>query len=391
MPKITPTIVCLKTKKGLYLKNNFVRRDNNLYYAIMKFWCTIIFIFVVALFAEEREWLSDALLGEPFTVRSLDAGVAPRYHATLVHYPFVSVNQAASAAGSDSVSAGESRVSKASILYIHGFNDYFFQRELAQKMDSAGYSFYAIDLHKYGRSRREGETLGELRDISEYYPELDSAVAVIHRIEGESAPLVVMGHSTGGLIACLYAADRRNGAGIAAIVLNSPFFEMNYIWPVRRLAVPLLSAIGSRFPNVGIPRGKNINYDRSLLRNYDGEWMYDTLLKVPGSLPVDLGWIRAIHQGHERIQQGLHLVSPVLVMHSGCSFQDDDWSEEYTRCDAVLDVDHIREYGAHLGENVRLERIEGGLHDLVLSHEPARDNVYKTMFDFLDDSLTTHH
>ena len=200
-----------------------------------------------------------------------------------------------------------------------------------------------------------------------------------------------MGHSTGGLIASLYAADRRNGAGIAAIVLNSPFFEMNYIWPVRRLAVPLLSAIGSRFPNVGIPRGKNINYDRSLLRNYDGEWMYDTLLKVPGSLPVDLGWIRAIHQGHERIQQGLHLVSPVLVMHSGCSFQDDDWSEEYTHCDAVLDVDHIREYGAHLGENVRLERIEGGLHDLVLSHEPARDNVYKTMFDFLDDSLTTHH
>lgn len=63
MPKITPTIVCLKTKKGLYLKNNFVRRDNNLYYAIMKFWCTVIFIFVVALFAEEREWLSYALLG----------------------------------------------------------------------------------------------------------------------------------------------------------------------------------------------------------------------------------------------------------------------------------------------------------------------------------------
>lgn len=356
----------------------------------MKFCCAVILFFTVALFAEDREWLSDALLGEPFTVRSLDAGVAPRYHATLVHYPFVSVNQAASVASPDSASAGESRVSKASILYIHGFNDYFFQRELAQKMDSAGYSFYAIDLHKYGRSRREGETLGELRDISEYYPELDSAVAVIRRAEGDSAALVLMGHSTGGLIASLYAADRRNGAGIAAIVLNSPFFEMNYIWPVRRLAVPLLSAIGSRFPDVVIPRSKNINYDRSLLRNYDGEWMYDTLLKVPGSLPIDLGWLRAIHLGHKRIQQGLHLNTPVLVMHSGCSYSEDDWSEEYTRCDAVLNVDDIREYGAHLGEKVRLERIEGGLHDLILSHEPVRDNVYKAMFDFLDDSLATH-
>ena len=120
----------------------------------MKFCCAVILFFTVALFAEDREWLSDALLGEPFTVRSLDVGAGPHYHATLVHYPFVSAVQAASVASPDSAAAGESRISKASVLYIHGFNDYFFQRELAQKMDSAGYSFYAIDLHKYGRSHR---------------------------------------------------------------------------------------------------------------------------------------------------------------------------------------------------------------------------------------------
>lgn len=357
----------------------------------MKF-CYFVLFFAAALLAADRMWLPDAVLGEPFIVYGLDAGTSPKYHATLVHYSFAYGSQESRAVvNSDSTMsdslAAKSRTRKATVLYIHGFNDYFFQRELAQKMDSASYSFYAIDLHKYGRSYRTGETMGNLRDISEYYAELDSAIALIRESEGDSVPFVLMGHSTGGLIACLYAADRKNGAGVGAIVLNSPFFEMNYVWPVRRLAVPALSAFGSMFPNVGIPRGKNINYDRSLLSNYDGEWMYDTLLKVPGSLPIDLGWLHAIHQGHERIQQGLHLVSPVLVMHSGCSYRDDDWSEEYTRCDGVLNVEHIREYGANLGENVRLEQIDGGLHDLVLSHQPVRDNVYEKMFEFLDAKL----
>lgn len=333
--------------------------------------------------------LPDSFLGSPFTAYSYDAGDSAQYRATLVHYPFGASREAEpSVMAVDSVAP---QIPKASVLYIHGFNDYFFQRELAQKMDSAGYSFYAIDLHKYGRSYREGEIMGELRDISEYYAELDSAVAMIRRAEGDSVPFVLMGHSTGGLISCLYAADRGNGMGISAVVLNSPFFEMNYVWPVRRLAVPLLSRLGGYWPNIGIPRSENLNYDKSLHKSEGGEWNYDHKFKIPGSLPVDLGWIHAIHLGHVRVQQGLKLVSPILVMHSGCSFQDDEWSEEYTYCDGVLDVEHIHEYSANLGVAVDIEKIEGGLHDLFLSHKPARDNAYQSMFKFLDDRLGTNH
>jgi alpha-beta hydrolase superfamily lysophospholipase len=350
--------------------------------------------FVQNLQAEEL----DPFLGSPFFVKAFDAGDSAQYHATLVHYapqPEPAGDSAATVAAPSVAtvaadSAGEQQpanVRKAAVLYIHGFNDYFFQRDLAQKMDSAGYAFYAIDLHKYGRSYREGETIGELRDISEYYAELDSAIAFIRRAEGDSTKLVLLGHSTGGLIACLYAADRENGAGIAAIVLNSPFLEMNYPWPVRRLAVPVLSVVGYLFPGLGIPRGHNENYDKSLLKTDYGEWEYNTELKVRGSLPIDFGWLHAIHAGHARLQEGLRLVPPVLVMHSGCSFRDDDWSEEYTRCDGVLNVEHIREYGRNLGPSVQLEEIEGGLHDLFLSHKPARDNAYGAMFRFLESRL----
>ncbi|OWV09017.1 alpha/beta hydrolase [Fibrobacter sp. UWB5] len=335
--------------------------------------CIIVLFSVLALFAKDIAWKTDKFLGEPFKMHEFEA---ENFHATLVGYPFDSVK--------DSVSL---RVPKAAVLYIHGFNDYFFQQELAKQVDSAGYSFFAIDLHKYGRSYRSGETIGELRDISEYYAEIDSAISMIREAEGDSVPFVLMGHSTGGLIACLYAADRQNGAGIAAVVLNSPFLEMNYIWPVRRLAVPVLSALGGVFPDIGVPRSENLNYDKSLHKSEGGEWDYDHNLKVPGSLPIDLGWLHAIHQGHVRVQQGLHLMPPVLVMHSGCSYRDDDWSEEYTYCDGVLNVEHIHEYGANLGPNVKLEQIEGGLHDLILSHKPVRDTVYQKMFDFLDKNV----
>ncbi len=137
-------------------------------------------------------------------------------------------------------------------------------------MNSLHYDFYTIDLHKYGRSYREGETIGELRDIAEYYAEIDSAIAFIRRTKGDSVKLVLLGHSTGGFIAYLYAADHKK-ANIAAIVLNSPFLEMNYPWPVRRLAIPVLSKVGAFFPDLGIPRGHNENYDKSLLKTDFGE------------------------------------------------------------------------------------------------------------------------
>lgn len=340
----------------------------------------------------------DPFLGKPFVIYPFEAGDSAQYHATVVRYCGPGAGSVVLAGSRDSVKADSSvidsavgpqavNVRKAAVLYIHGFNDYFFQRQLAEKMDSAGYVFYAIDLHKYGRSYRDGEMMGELRDIREYYAELDTAIAFIRNIEGDSVPLVMLGHSTGGLITSLYAADRDNGADFAAIVLNSPFLEMNYGWPMRKVVVPVFSAVGALLPGLGIPRSINENYDKSLLKKDYGEWEYDSKFKVRGSLPVDFGWLRAIHQGHVRVQAGLRLVPPVLVMHSGCSYHDDDWSEEYTHCDGVLDVEHIREYGRNLGPSVQLEEIEGGLHDLFLSRLPARDNAYRKMFEFLDSRL----
>lgn len=308
----------------------------------------------------------DRLLGAPFEAASYAAGQNGEFKATLVRYPFT----------------GERP--KAAILYVHGFNDYFFQRHVAQTLDSAGYAFFAIDLHNYGRSYQKGQVMGHLRHISDYFPELDSAMAYIGRTVGDSVPKVLLGHSTGGLISTLYADARKNEKSVKALVLNSPFLEMNQPWFIREIATPILAKVGRLFPEIPIPRSANDNYGVSLRKDAKGEWEYDTTLKVSGSIPIDLGWGAAIHEGQNDVQAGLNLPSPVLVMYSACSVNEEEWNDDFTRCDAVLDVEHIRKYGANLGPDVRLVQIQGGLHDLYLSQKQAREKAFTATIDFLD-------
>ena len=52
--------------------------------------------------------------------------------------------------------------------------------------------------------------------------------------------------------------------------------------------------------------------------------------------------------------------------------------------DAVLNVDSIAEAGRLLGPNVEDVTIKDGLHDLVLSRKNVRDEVYNTIFRWLE-------
>lgn len=341
--------------------------------------------------ADESAIQTDPIFGEPYMVRYIDTEPTakfPGYHAALIEYPWK-----ADIVVPDSIKGGvyPKPAPKATILYIHGFNDYFIQTEMGAKLDSAGYALYAIDLHKYGRAYRQGERVGELLDIAEYYAELDSAISIITDQGTNGAEVVLMGHSTGGLIALMYAAHREKGRGLSAIVLNSPFLEMNYGFLARKLALPMLSLAGKYFPDAEIPHGNNTNYGESLHKDYRGEWTYSLDLKSLGSIPVNLGWVRAIHKAHQFIQDNPGIQTPILLMHSNCSIDEDEWAEEYTRCDGVLNVEHIKEYGATLGPDVTDVEIQDGLHDLLLSKKPVRDNAYKVIFQFLDKNVPGRH
>lgn len=270
------------------------------------------------------------------------------------------------------------------VLYIHGFTDYFFQTHMAAAYRAEGYAFYAIDLHRYGRSLTAGDKPNFCRDVTEYYAELDAAIGLIKATGAEQ--LVVNGHSTGALIASLYAHEGRERKTLDALFLNSPFFA----FPVYGLEKWLLGAavkLGSTFPHLAVKRGMPSLYAKTLLREFNGEWEYNKRLKPPQGFPLYAGWIRAIVTAQERLQQGLAISCPVLVMHSARSLRALTWTDEATRADIVLDVGDMRRYGPGLGSRVTLAEIDGGLHDLVLSAPAVRREVFHRLFDWLETAL----
>ena len=74
------------------------------------------------------------------------------------------------------------------LLYLHGWSDYFFQTELADFWAAQGVRFYAIDLRKYGRSRRPEQTPGFVTDLATYDEDLEAALAVMGHGAATSRP-----------------------------------------------------------------------------------------------------------------------------------------------------------------------------------------------------------
>jgi alpha-beta hydrolase superfamily lysophospholipase len=266
------------------------------------------------------------------------------------------------------------------VLYVHGYNDYFFQRDLATWYAARGIDFYAVDLRRYGRSLQPDQTPNYCRDLGEYDEDLDAAVEVI--LASGHERLVVSGHSTGGLIVSLWAA-RRPGLPLDGLVLNSPFFEFKQPAVVRAVIGRAASVVSRRQPLRTLPGGVDTLYGDSIHAAHRGEWDYDLRWKPSPGFPVRLGWLNAIIDGHRALHAGLDLRMPVLVMSSTRTVTAHEWTEDLRRGDAVLDADSIARWAPAVGRHVTIVRIDDGLHDLVLSAGPARDATYETMATWL--------
>ena len=147
------------------------------------------------------------------------------------------------------------------ILYVHGFSDYFFQTHMADYFTEQGYHFYAVDLRKYGRSHLEGPKWFNVRDLHEYFPEIDSSLAIIQaQVSGN---ICLMGHSTGGLITALYAAEHQDSKTFSSLILNSPFFDMNLSTFTENVLVPIGEFNGSFLPDMVLEGELAVYYNHS--------------------------------------------------------------------------------------------------------------------------------
>jgi alpha-beta hydrolase superfamily lysophospholipase len=313
----------------------------------------------------------DDVLGAPYERRTIDLGRDDEgpVVATLVRR------------------RGDTR-SRRAVLYVHGFVDYFFQTHLADFFVQRGWDFYAIDLRKYGRSLREHQTPNFCRSLTEYFPELDEAARIIRDEDGHDQ-ILVAGHSTGGLIISLWAHARRGRGIIDGLFLNSPFFDVNASWLLRRPVMTLISRVSRRYPYRIVPITTLGLYGQSLHSEHRGEWMYELAWKPVLGFPVRTGWLDAIRRGQRRLRAGLAIDAPVLVACSSRTFRGKAWSEDVRLTDAVLDVEHIVRWAPRLGPRVTIARFDGGMHDLTLSGKEVRTEVFRELGRWVDAFVPT--
>jgi alpha-beta hydrolase superfamily lysophospholipase len=274
----------------------------------------------------------------------------------------------------------------ADVLYIHGWSDYFFQTELAEFWNKAGARFFALDLRKYGRSLRPHQTPGYITDLAHYDEDIDAALDAM----GHSGrPLIVMGHSTGGLTLSLWAA--RHPGRVAAVVLNSPWLEFQGRAGGRAAIAPLIGLQAKYRPRDDLPRVDFGFYTRSVSKQFDGDWDYDLDWRPERGFVVHPGWLNAILVGHAKVAMGLNIQAPILTMLSATSMLTPRWDDGMKEADVALDVDVVARRALLIGDTVTMLRVRGALHDIVLSKPVVREHAYRELARWLRAYGTVHH
>jgi alpha-beta hydrolase superfamily lysophospholipase len=264
----------------------------------------------------------------------------------------------------------------ADVLYVHGWSDYFFQTELARFWHDQGARFHALDLRKYGRSLRDGQTPGFVDDLAVYDEDIGAALEAIGHGDAEQRRrrLILLGHSTGGLTLSLWA-DRHPGRA-DALVLNSPWLEFQAHSVGRAALAPLVDLHARLDPKAAMPNVDLGFYTRTVSRTMDGEWDYDLAWRPVRGFTVHTAWLTAVLAGHARVAAGLSIEAPVLTLLSARSTLLPYWTPEMLRSDVVLVVQDIAQRALGLGPTVTVSRVQDALHDVFLSRPPVRQAAY---------------
>jgi alpha-beta hydrolase superfamily lysophospholipase len=267
-----------------------------------------------------------------------------------------------------------------SVLYLHGYIDYFFHPHVCEKFINNDFDFYALDLRKYGRSILEHQRPNFCLDIEEYFEEITIAIRQINKT-GNSL-IHLLGHSTGGLIASNYMNYGKEKSSIKSLILNSPFLDFNQP-DFAKITTYLTAKIASTIlPYSYINGAMSPVYAQSIHKDYYGEWDFNLDWKPIKGFPTYFKWIVAISRAQKNLLNS-NIEAPILVMHSSHSRSISTFSQEAMSSDIVLNIEDIKKIGSKLGKQVTLLDIDNALHDIFLSPKEIREEAFDEMFAWL--------
>jgi lysophospholipase len=150
------------------------------------------------------------------------------------------------------------------IALVHGYGDHGGRHSwFGEDMAARGYGVYAYDLRGHGQS---SGARGQIKRFDDY---LDDTALFLDEVRRRQPgkPLVLLGHSLGGLICARFAEERP--CDVRALILSSPFFALTVQpEPMKLLGAKVLSAVWPGRDVGNTVMAEDLSHDKAVVKAY---------------------------------------------------------------------------------------------------------------------------
>ena len=228
---------------------------------------------------------------------------------------------------------------RGAVVIVHGFNAHSgYYTWVAEQLVIAGLAVYALDLR--GRGQADGERF-YVETFADYVSDVSTFVTLVKGREPR-LPVFLLGHSAGGVVACLYSLDHQ--WELTGLVCESFAFQV----PAPDFALAVLKGLSHVAPHAHVLHLKNEDFSRDA--NIVATMSADPLI-AHETQPTKT--IAELVRSDERLKKEFErLTLPVLILH-GTADKAAKPAGSQLFFDAVGSVDKT------------LKFYDGGFHDLL--------------------------
>lgn len=191
---------------------------------------------------------------------------------------------------------------RAVVVIVHGFNSHSGQYLwTAEQFAKNGLAVYALDLR--GRGRSEGERF-YVEKIEDFTDDVQTLVQQA-KSENPGLPVFLLGHSAGGVTACIYTLDHQTE--IDGLICESFAYEL----PVPDIALTFLKGLSYITPHTHVFSLNNKDFSRD---SAVVESMNEDILIKGESQPAQTA--KVMINASARLKEEFPKITlPVLIMH----------------------------------------------------------------------------
>ena len=245
------------------------------------------------------------------------------------------------------------------VALVHGYAEHQGRHlEITRALTKAGYTVHLLDCRGHGQS---GGKRAHVDRFDEYLSDLEVFLGRAKE-QTQGAPLFLLSHSHGALIAARYLLDHPDA--VRGVVLSSPYFRRKlFVPPLKIMAGKLIGRLLPSFAMKNELKPEQLTRDVRIQNATRADPLYQQIATPR--------WFNESNAAQEIVvRRATEFVTPFLVLIGAA--------------DPIADPAGGRDFFEHAtSKDKQLKQYDGLLHELF--HEPERDVVFRDVVGWLDE------